>query len=111
MNHLKNIVICFSLFLVVGLLAACGQPDVQPMVPSDAPWENGEISLYRVLDQSGEFAGNATISIHAGSHIENSPARDVGWTIIRDVAAADGTELARLLSGLLLGNWEAILSC
>ncbi|MEM7534606.1 MAG: DUF3108 domain-containing protein [Chloroflexota bacterium] len=93
MNHLKNIFSCLCLILIIGLLAGCGQPDVQPMIPNDAPWENGEISLYRVLDRSGEFAGNATISVHTGSHIENSPARDVGWTIIRDVAAPDGTEL------------------
>ncbi|MCX7706550.1 MAG: hypothetical protein N2204_00890, partial [Anaerolineae bacterium] len=40
------------------LLAACGGP-VQPLAFSSPPWQDGEVSVYRVTDASGRELGVA----------------------------------------------------
>lgn len=71
-------------------LAACGQPEVQPLLFGEAPWQNGEISLYKVTDIDGNFAGNARFDITRGG---SNPAAD-GWSIRREIVAHGDTEIA-----------------
>lgn len=48
-----------SLFAVLVLLAACGGPAAQPLAFNPAPWQEGEISVYRVADANGAELGTA----------------------------------------------------
>jgi len=64
-------------------LAACGGGEVQAMIPNPAPWKDGEISTYRVIDLNDTYAGNATFYIMAGSTLIGPD----GWTITREIKA------------------------
>ena len=45
--------------ILLVLLAACGGPAVQPLAFRPAPWQDGEVSVYRVADASGVELGTA----------------------------------------------------
>ena len=70
--------IILSLFL-----AACGGSDIQAMIPGPAPWNNGEVSTYRIIDLNDAYAGIGTFYIMAGSTLVGPD----GWTITREIKA------------------------
>ncbi len=45
--------------ILMVLLAACGGPAVQPLAFNPAPWQDGEVSVYRVADANGAELGTA----------------------------------------------------
>ncbi len=56
----RSLVLLFGLSIVLLLLAACGGPAAQPLVFRPAPWADGEVSEYALLDSSGVQIGEAT---------------------------------------------------
>jgi len=71
-------------------IAACGSGgDVQPMIPNAAPWQDGELSTYRVIDVNENYAGTATVRIMGGSTLIGPK----GWTITREVTAQGEEEM------------------
>ena len=57
-NHLKkNLVVVLTVCL--WLLAACSEPEVQPLRFNDAPWQTNESSTYQLTDLNGNYAGTA----------------------------------------------------
>ncbi|MFN8490214.1 MAG: DUF3108 domain-containing protein [Caldilineaceae bacterium] len=65
------------------LLAACGQPEMQPLSLDAMPWRSGETSSYQITDSNGAAAGTARYTITAGDPQSNAG----GWTIQREIAA------------------------
>lgn len=65
------------------LLAACGQPEIQPLSLGALPWRAGETSSYQITDSNGAAAGTARYTITAGEPQSNAS----GWTILREIAA------------------------
>ena len=51
------------LLLLTTLLAACGRPDPQPLVFGVVPWQDGEVSVYRVTDVDNQVAGTARVDL------------------------------------------------
>ncbi len=51
--------VSFYLVVLALLLAACGGPAAQPLAFNPAPWQEGEISVYRVADANGAEMGTA----------------------------------------------------
>lgn len=76
--------IALFLLTALGVLAACGQPDVQPLTFAGAPWQDGEVSLYRVIDDDDEFAGTLRFDINRA---------DDGWTVRREIVARGDNEI------------------
>ena len=75
-------------FMAMLLLAACGQPKIQPLQVQAVPWANGERSTYQVIDLNDNFAGTATIEFTAGA----TQATGEAWTMRREVAAQGDQE-------------------
>lgn len=50
------LILAMVLFVV---LAACGQAQVQPLRYEAAPWSPNEVSIYRLTDVNGNYAGTA----------------------------------------------------
>ncbi len=63
------------------LLAACGQPEVQPLSLDAVPWRAGETSSYQITDSNGAPAGITRYTITAGDPQSNAS----GWTIQREI--------------------------
>lgn len=76
------------LFVAVLLLAACSQPEIQPLQIQTVPWANGERSIYQVIDINKNFAGTATIEFTSGA----TQAPGEAWTMRREVAAQGDQE-------------------
>lgn len=57
---MKRLWVLGWLAAVVLLVAACGGPAVQPLAFRPAPWADGEVSEYALLDSSGVQMGEAT---------------------------------------------------
>lgn len=51
-------IVCWLIALAL-LLAACGGPAAQPLHFNPAPWQDGEVSVYRVADATGAELGTA----------------------------------------------------
>ena len=81
---------CSGLWLVFMLLvAACGTPEIQPLVLDPIPWSDGEQSIYAVTDIDGNFAGTTTITLQAGA----ATIDDDAWTLRREVATQGDQEV------------------
>lgn len=76
------------LWIGVLLLAACSQPQIQPLRVQAPPWANGERSSYQVIDINERFAGTATIEFIAGA----TQIAGEAWTMRREVAAQGDQE-------------------
>jgi hypothetical protein len=71
--------------LILLMAAGCAQPQPQPLHFGAAPWHDGEVSLYRLADLDGVYAGTARFDlIRAG---------DAGWTIRREITAQGEQEI------------------
>lgn len=88
---------CLRLFvtclLLIGALslAGCGMatPTIQPFTYAAVPWSDGEVSIYRITDVNGDYAGTARYDVSAGG-------RNVGsedWTIRREIVAQGDDEI------------------
>ncbi len=83
-----------ALLLVVALLlAGCGGPAPVPLRFGDAPWQPGEASRYRLLD-NGADAGSALYAV-AAETIDGS----AGWAFRRETSGAGGAEIVAVLMG------------
>ncbi len=69
------------LFVPLLLLAACGQPEMQPLSLDAVPWRAGETSSYQITDSNGAAAGITRYTITAGDAQSNAG----GWTIQREI--------------------------
>ena len=69
---------CGWLATVVLLVAACGGPAVQSLAFGPAPWADGEVSEYALLDSSGAQIGEATWKWSRSSAYWLQDARDDG---------------------------------
>ncbi|CAN5517944.1 hypothetical protein BH10CHL1_BH10CHL1_18830 [soil metagenome] len=67
--------------VVLLLLAACSQPEIQPLSFNAAPWRAGEISNYQVTAQNGSAAGTARFTLLLGDQQSNPG----GWSIQRAI--------------------------
>lgn len=74
--------------LVALALAACGQPEVQPLAFGPAPWQDGELSTYRLTAVDGSFAGTAQISL---DRLEEG-----WWRMRREILAQGDQELVEV---------------
>lgn len=84
------------LLLSVVFLGACGGAPQQPLHFGQAPWSDGETTIFRVSDINGEYAGAATFTVTAGA--ANDPA---GWTLQRNLDVQGDQEIAGLeMSGV-----------
>lgn len=72
-------IVCLSAF---ALLAACGQPDIQPLSFNRAPWRAGESSTYQITAQNS-VAGTARFDMLQGDHKSNAG----GWSLRREIQA------------------------
>jgi hypothetical protein len=78
------------LILAVFGLAACGAPEIQPLLLGDAPWQSGETSTYRITDIDGNFAGRQQFVISAAeTRLDES-----GWSFVRTTEAQGDQEEA-----------------
>lgn len=88
MNPILNPVVklskTFVLFFLLAALSGCGQPEVQPLIFAGAPWQDGEVSLYRIVDDGDEFAGTMRFDISQA---------DDGWTVRREIVARGDNEI------------------
>ena len=71
------------------LLAACGQPEIQPLSFNAAPWRAGEMSNYQVTAQNGSAAGTARFTLLPGDKQSNAN----GWSIQRALDSQGAHEL------------------
>ncbi len=67
------------------LLAACGAPDPQPLIFGDAPWGDGEVSVYRVTDLRGAYAGSTRYDL---TRLDDST-----WSLRRETSAQGTQEI------------------
>lgn len=78
--------------VLLGLLlfsAACS-PEPRPLVFGEPVWGDGEVSVYRAVDRSGNVVGGVRYEIHAGGeHVDAD-----GWTIRREVTDMSAQETA-----------------
>lgn len=77
-----------ALFLPL-LLAACGRPEIQPLVFEAAPWRAGEVSEYAITNVNGAPAGTARYEIAAGAASDQPD----GWTIKREIVSQGVNEV------------------
>ena len=66
-----------SLLLLATLWAACSKPEPQPLVFGAVPWQDGEVSVYRVTDVDKQVAGTA--------RFELAQAGEGQWTLRREI--------------------------
>jgi hypothetical protein len=69
------------LCVIYFLLAACGQPEIQPLSFNAAPWRAGESSNYQITAQNGSAAGTARFTLLPGDRQSNPG----GWSIQREI--------------------------
>lgn len=69
--------------LAVLAVTACGQPDVQPLAFGPVPWQDGEVSTYRLTAVDGNYAGTAEFSLEQ---------LEEGWWRMRRKILAQGDE-------------------
>lgn len=67
------------------LLAACSAPDPQPLIFGDAPWGDGEVSVYRVTDLRGAYAGSTRYDL---VRLDDST-----WSLRRETSAQGTQEI------------------
>ncbi len=78
-----------ALSLLVALtLAACGQPDVQPLAFGAVPWQDGEVSTYRLTAVDGSYAGTADYRLEQ--------TEDGGWRMRREILAQGAQEVVEV---------------
>lgn len=81
--------VVFVFLLIAVLLAACGSAEPQPLLLSEAVWQSGETSIYRVTNREGDVVGNAQYEISAdGDHLAED-----GWTFRRQIDDVDVSEV------------------
>lgn len=72
------------------VLTGCGAPEIQALRLGDAPWQNGETSVYRITDIDGNFAGRQQFTIDEADTRTGEP----GWMIARTTEAQGDQEEA-----------------
>jgi hypothetical protein len=82
--------------LLFVLLAACGNPEPQPLILGPIPWADGEQSVYAVTDLNGEYAGTTTITLDAGAATIDGD----GWTLRREVTTQGDQEVVVVEMGM-----------
>ena len=74
---------------LAGWLAACGEPQVQPLIFGEAPWQSGETSTYAITDLNGDFAG----TLQFGIQTQPLAGGEAGWTLRRETIAQGDREV------------------
>jgi hypothetical protein len=95
----------FLVWFAVVLLAACNQPETQPLTFHDAPWQPGELSEYQITDVNGQPAGIVRFAITTGDNENNTG----GWTIQRETAAQGVHEVVTVEINALLRPLTSVL--
>ena len=67
------------------MATGCGTPEVQPLLPNAAPWQDGEVSVFRVLNPDDDYVGTVRYAISRGTETD-------GWTIQRETVALGDDE-------------------
>ncbi len=121
---MKRLFVSFYLAVLALLLTACGGPAAQPLAFNPAPWQDGEISVYRVADANGTELGTAqwawqrttdgwsqTYEVRLGSRLDRGEVlltddlamraawREVGGNRYEARYAADGITIATTTGG------------
>lgn len=78
----------WGLLIGVLLLAACSQPQIEPLRVQAIPWTDGERSIYQITDINSNFAGTATLEFTAGA----TQVAEEAWTLHREVTAQGDQE-------------------
>ncbi|HXF61894.1 MAG TPA: DUF3108 domain-containing protein [Caldilineaceae bacterium] len=66
-------------------LAGCTQPDPQPLIVGETPWQDGERSTFRVTDLNGNYAGTARFDL--------ARLDDQTWNLRREISAQGAQEI------------------
>lgn len=91
-ERVKQGVVGLLLTLVVSVLVSgCTTfAEFQPLRVEDAPWQDGERSVYRVFDRDGTAIGSAEFALSAGGETVDAE----GWTVRREISAQGVQEIA-----------------
>lgn len=77
------------LLALLTVLGACGAPEPQPLLFEEAVWRPGEMSVYRITDRDGNFAGTVRYDMTAPDNDTWRMARDIQTRGVEEMLSVD----------------------